>query len=481
MVPFGPVLYFRGLSDGCWHLSAVVGAAGSAQPAILGTERMQIRPALLAERCGLRIWRYNFSLPSEEVAAQCSYWIGRERWEVDVPAHDGALRIAFTACNGSELGDAWGESLQRNERWLNLASRHAAQGFHLLLQGGDQLYADPIWDDVAELASCRGLSKSRRLGADFTPSMEQAVGDFYFDQYCRVWSQAELAPVLARIPSLMLWDDHDIIDGWGSYPAEWRDAPVLQGIWRAAREHFSLFQLGARPDELPEFFSDRQGGHFGWALRVGDVGIMAPDLRSERSRANILGEAGWRDFTRTLEAMTGCREVLLLFTVPLVNAHFPKLERLFSMLPGHQSWEDDLVDQWPSLAHQEEWGRLLRCLSEFSARTGARLTSLSGEVHLGALGEIAGPHGRIYQLTSSGIVHPPPGRWMTAMLERASRHPVHVPPDLTVRALHMPGRRTRYLATRNWMELEVRPHGALEATWHPEHGEPVVLSVDPER
>jgi hypothetical protein len=406
--------------------------------------------------------------------------IGTESWDVYVPAAPGSLRIAFTACNGSELGDAWGDSRRRNERWLHLASRHAERGFHLLLQGGDQLYADPVWREVPELAAWRRLPARRRLEARFTPTMQTAVADFYFDAYCRVWSQPELSPLLARIPSLMLWDDHDIIDGWGSYPLNWHDAPVLQCIWRVARENFSVFQLGARPEELPDFFSDRRGGHFGWALRIGAIGILAPDLRSERTRRNVLGEAGWRDFTAALERMAGCRQVLLLFTVPLVNARFPRLERLFGSMPGHQSWEDDLVDQWPSLAHQEEWGRLLRYLSDFSARTGARLTSLSGEVHLGALGEITGPHGRIYQLTSSGIVHPPPGRLMAAMLEHVSGQDMDVAPDLKVRALCMPGRGTRYLASRNWLELDVHSDSSFQATWHPEHGQPVVLSVPSE-
>jgi hypothetical protein len=480
MHAFGPVLYFRGVGEGGWRLRAVVGAPDLAAPPPLTVRGAEIPAAALAGGHGGRLWSYDFSLPLARGGSHASYRIGKRTWEVRVPAEGEALRVAFTACNGSEEGDAWGESKRRNERWLHLASRHAAEPFHLLLQGGDQLYADPIWSEVPELAAWRRMPARRRLACPFTPSMAAAVDRFYFDAYCRVWGQPELGPLLARIPSLMLWDDHDIIDGWGSYPAKWHDAPVLQGIWRHAREYFSLFQLGARPDELPDFFCDRRGGHFGWALRIGEVGIIAPDLRSERSRRNILGEAGWRDFTAALEGLAECRHVLLVFTVPLVNAQLPKMERLFNSIPGHQSWEDDLVDQWPSLAHREEWLRLLRLLTEFSARTGARLTALSGEVHLGALGEIEGAGARILQLTSSGIVHPPPNRLMTEMLEWASRGDMQAGPGLAVRALPMPGRRRRYLATRNWLELDVQRHGTFRATWHPETGEPVVLAIDGE-
>jgi hypothetical protein len=47
---------------------------------------------------------------------------------------------------------------------------------------------------------------------------------------------------------LMMWDDHDIFDGWGSYPEEQQNSPVYRDIWEQAREHFRLFQLQAADD-----------------------------------------------------------------------------------------------------------------------------------------------------------------------------------------------------------------------------------------
>ncbi|MGH6943255.1 MAG: alkaline phosphatase D family protein, partial [Geminicoccaceae bacterium] len=325
--------------------------------------------------------------------------------------------MAYTACNGLEQGNTWDDLEKRNERWLHLADEHSRNPFHLLLQGGDQLYADPIWWDVEPLAEWKRLPWRRRL--PFSAAMGEAVADDYFDRYCWFWGQPQLAPVLTSIPSLMMWDDRDIFDGWGSYSAEWQECAVFQGTYLAAREQFALFQLAARPDDLPEGFADRRGGQFGWAYRIGDTGILAPDLRSERTRQRVMGAAGWRAFTAALEGMSGCRHLLVLFSVPLVNAQLTLLERFFDFVPGHQSWQDDLIDQWPSRAHWEEWSRLLRELVGFSARTGAHLTSLSGEIHLGASGLIESGETQIYQLTSSGIVHPPPPSAMVATLEWA--------------------------------------------------------------
>jgi PhoD related phosphatase len=466
----GPVLFFRGARDRSLDLSALVGVAVDDKPTLLETNHARVPPRRLAARRGRSLWRYDFSLPRGDDRG-AEYRIGQQSWRVHLPVGDGSLRFAFTACNGSEQGNSWQDLRARNERWLHLAAVHAERPFHLLLQGGDQLYADPIWRDVPALAAWRRLPWWRRCKAPFPPEMADAVADDYFERYCWLWSQPQLAPLLSSIPSLMMWDDHDIFDGWGSWSAKWQRCPTFQGIWRAAREYFALFQLGATPDELPDGFSDRRGGHFAWAYRIGEVGIVAPDLRSERSRDQVMGGAGWSSFTAALQSTADCRHVLLLSSMPLVTFELTVLERLFNLVPGHQTWQDDLVDQWPSLAHWAEWTRLLRELIAFSAATGACVTSLSGEVHLGALGLIEGRGTRIYQLTSSGIVHPPPPATAVRVLEWISARTTRPAPDLTTCLLPLPGRGQRLLRARNWLELELSPGDGLTATWHSEETE----------
>jgi hypothetical protein len=461
------VLFFRGARDQSFDLSALAGVAAEDAPPPLETGAGRVPPWRLGGRCGRSLWRYDFSLPQ----GRSEYWIGRQSWRVHLPTGDRPLRLAFTACNGSEQGNTWKDLQSRNERWLHLAAVHAERPFHLLLQGGDQLYADQIWHDVPALAGWKRLFWWRRRKAGFSPATAEAVADDYFERYWWLWSQPQLAPVLATIPSLMMWDDHDIFDGWGSWAAKWQQCPVFQGMWTAAREHFALFQLAARPDDLPAGFSDRRGGQFGWAYRIGDLGIVAPDLRSERTRDRVMGAAGWSSLAAALERMADCRHVLLLSSMPLVTCDLRALERLFDLLPGHQTWQDDLVDQWPSRAHGAEWRRLLRALVAFSADTGACVTSLSGEVHLGALGLIESRGTRIYQLISSGIVHPPPPAMAVKVLEWIGARKTPLAPDLTARLLSLPGRDQRFLRARNWLEIEMSPSDGLTATWHSEGGE----------
>jgi hypothetical protein len=472
----GPVLHFRGARDQAWQLCALVGTDAGESPAALETADDRLVPEFLATRCGRSLWRYEFALPLAAAPAAHAYRIGPARWPVWLPAADGPLHLAYTACNGSERGDAWRDGELRNERWLHLASVHAARPFHLMVQGGDQLYADPIWQDVPGLKAWRAQPWWRRRPAPFPPALADAVGDAYFRHYCWQWGQPQLAPLLACIPSLMMWDDHDIFDGWGSWSQRWQQCPTFQGVWRAAREHFALFQLAARPDALPAAFSDPDGGHFGWAHRIGGIGIVCPDLRSERSRRQVLGPAGRRALSAALAGMADCRQVLLVSTMPLVNPNLKLLELAFELTPGHQTWQDDLVDQWPSHAHWDEWADLLHELVAFSATHGVGVASVSGEIHLGALGVIERGATRIHQLTSSGIVHPVPPAWGVALMERAAARSLHPAPDLTARLLPLPGLGRRFLPARNWLELELAGP-TLAATWHGEGVAPIELSL----
>lgn len=285
--------------------------------------------------------------------------------------------------------------------------------------------------------------------------MAAAAEGYYFARYAALWSQPEIARVHAALPSVTMWDDHDIFDGWGSWPEERQACPVFQGLGRAARRYFALFQLAARPDRLPEGFGDPAGGHFGCAFRAGPLGIVVPDLRSERSRRRIMGEAGWRDFAAALAGMAGCRHVLAMSSVPLTDVELPWPERVLVALPGHSDLEDDLRDQWQSLAHRGEWRRMLAGLVE-------------------------GRGVRVFELTSSGIVHPPPPGPVAAAYEWLSRRATVLGPDLRVRRLVIPGHGKHYLRARNWLSLELAADGRHEAAWHAERGEAGRFAAGPE-
>jgi hypothetical protein len=470
----GPILHFRGQQMDRWRLSALVVSDGTGSP---GPLVLQGGGEVQAERIALRrghgFWCYDLALPLNGGDRTVRYRVAGRDGSVPLPPAVSARRFAYAACSGTDDDEREKPSAagSRNALWRQLAAAHRERPFHLLLQGGDQLYADTIWEEMPELGAWRRLPWREANAHPFTPGMAEEADRYYFEHYCWLWSQKDIAPLLATLPSVMMWDDHDIFDGWGSWPHDRQSCPVFAGLIGVARDYFALFQLGGLPGRLPEVCDDPDGRHFGSAYRVGSIGIVAPDLRSERTRERIMGEAGWRDFEAALKRLADCRHVILMSSVPLANTDMSLIERGFVAVPGHSDLEDDLRDQWQSFGHRDEWRRMLSTLVAFSARTGARVTSLSGEIHLGALGLIEGRGVQIHEMTSSGIVHEPPPKLVTAAYEWLGRRTTVLGPDLKACLLKIPGHGRRYLRARNWLSLDLDGDGGFVGIWNTEKGE----------
>lgn len=478
-VILGPLLFFRGEQGERWRVSALFVLDGEAEPDDLGADgvRLPIPPRHMARWRGRHVWRFDFAVPRQGTASTVGYGFGTDRrWRFEVPGHDGRLSIAFTSCNGvaheTELAR---HPAPRNALWAGLLRRHAEAPFHLLLQGGDQLYADAVWQECPTLAAWTRERAPGRYAKPFTAAMAEEAMDFYFDRYLASWTQAEVAEALSRIPSVMMWDDHDLFDGYGSHPEPAHSAAVPRGVGLAARRAFTLFQLGGTADALPEGVWGAPLGTFSTGFRMGTVGLLAPDLRSERTPRRVLSERSWAELPRWLERFAECRHLLLLSTVPLLYPDTGKVERWFERFGLRTRFADDFRDQWRSHAHRAEWRRLLALLSGFSRRTGCRITVLSGEVHTGWHGLYSAAGVEIRQLIASGIVHPPPGRGTGWALERLGRSVERLGDGATLAMLPFAESGRRVLRQRNWLALDLTREAA-EATWHAE-GEPALYRL----
>ena len=81
-------------------------------------------------------------------------------------------------------------------------------------------------------ACCKAwlLVVQERYEVAFSPEMEQACMKYYSEHYREHFATPVMRDVLACIPSINLWDDHDIFDGWGSYPEPLQMCHVFQGM-----------------------------------------------------------------------------------------------------------------------------------------------------------------------------------------------------------------------------------------------------------
>ena len=473
-----PVLHLRGEREGRVRLALALAALGEAPPAV-AAGGCALDPEPIGRLGRARFWRVALEAERAEGGGAYAVGDGPER-RFALPPPGGALRIAYASCNGSEDEDVeGGVEPHRNALWARLGARHAEAPFHLLVMGGDQVYADGVWG-LPSFAAWRGLSRRARLAAPFTEAMRREAEAFHLALYGAVLGAPEVARMLGSVPVLMMWDDHDIVDGWGSHPPEEEASPVMGGLFAAARRAFCLIQLGRDPDRpFPERAgperADPGGGprpgrtHLGWAGAYGPARIAVPDLRSGRTRARVMGPEGRAHLDAALDpaAPEGLPHALLVSSVPVVNADLSALERAVAPLQRLADlYQDDLRDQWMSYAHAREWRALMGRLLAL-ARAGRTVTVVSGEIHLAAHGTAEAGGARVEQLTASGIAHPPPppalGRAMSALARRPwTRRGVR----LAMHPVAPDGR--RYVAERNWLELELRPDGTREACLHAE-------------
>ena len=66
------------------------------------------------------------------------------------------------------------------------------------------------------------------------------------------FSQGLFGVANSQIPMVNIWDDHDIIDGFGSYPHHFNSCPVFTGLGAVAFKYYMLFQHQSIVDELEE-------------------------------------------------------------------------------------------------------------------------------------------------------------------------------------------------------------------------------------
>ncbi|KAI2472117.1 hypothetical protein F4781DRAFT_30064 [Annulohypoxylon bovei var. microspora] len=163
-----------------------------------------------------------------------------------IPAVDESMRIMFHSCNGFSVGtdeEAWsGLAL-----WNDVIRSHAKSPYHVMIGGGDQIYNDGIrvkgplreWTDI-------GNPKKRR-DFPFPESLRAACDDYYLKNYIRWYSTEPFAAANGQIPQLNIWDDHDIIDGFGSYVNDFMNCDVFRGIGGTAHKYYMLFQHHLAP------------------------------------------------------------------------------------------------------------------------------------------------------------------------------------------------------------------------------------------
>jgi len=231
------------------------------------------------------------------------------------PASMADIQFVAISCSSSD----------RDGLWPQFADFVKAAQPHFLLMMGDQVYIDEDEPDVFE-----GHFKSS------SPVRRRALAE----KYRSSWSREPVRQVLANVPTYMIWDDHDIVDGWGSsaqssptlaekYP---RGQPIFEkfnAYFEDCRDvywHFQGCHNPLPPDTvnvgLPNYFVGppvhgvRRA--MPYAFRCGRTVVLVLDSRGQRDvfreEYPVLGAEQWQFIDAVLDNLSADVEALAIVT-----------------------------------------------------------------------------------------------------------------------------------------------------------------------
>ena len=185
---------------------------------------------------------------------------GRPRPAVHTRSHERHVRLVFGSCRVGDPQPAstappWPEELTRTGidalwTYARQLQRGEVDYPDALLLLGDQVYADEVSPVTAEFI------RSRR---DVAQAPGEEVADFeeYTRLYRESWSDPDIRWLLSTVPSVMIFDDHDVHDDWNiswSWVSEMRDKPWWDARITGAFMSYWVYQhIGnLSPPELAE-------------------------------------------------------------------------------------------------------------------------------------------------------------------------------------------------------------------------------------
>ncbi|KAF1964459.1 hypothetical protein BU23DRAFT_62107 [Bimuria novae-zelandiae CBS 107.79] len=273
----GPLLNYRRMGNengaSTWHGSVLIVTRPGQQPPELTLSpvgavdssvekvsfsigRSTFSADKLYEDLDKAFWRFLIHLPFQEFESRWEYHVEGLTYMDEtkhkkpqvfvVPSISQSMRILFHSCNGFSVGtdvDAWsGPAL-----WNDVLRMHAQRPFHVMLGGGDQIYNDSVRVD-GPLKPWTAISNPhKRREFPFGEKMRDECDEFYFNNYVRWYGCAPFSTANGQIPQVNIWDDHDIIDGFGSYTDKFMRCAVFRGIGGVAHKYYMLFQHHIAP------------------------------------------------------------------------------------------------------------------------------------------------------------------------------------------------------------------------------------------
>lgn len=466
---------------------------------------------------GVTFWKWNIEITLSPHQQRIAYRINRGPavgfW---VPAQNEAMNMMFHSSNGFSLSVRPDDFSGPDPLWRDVLNSHQTRPFHVMIGGGDQVYMDAC---TVQTTYFREWTEHKnphyKDHAPFTAEMQDELEEFYLNRYAMWFSQGLFGMAASQIPMVNIWNSHDI-DGHGGYPHNTMSSPVSTGISAMAFKYYVLFQDQSVPmeteaDEPSWLLGAEPGPYIGQLSRslfmsMGNgVQFLGLDCRTERTRDEILCDGTWDKVFDRCHAEIRKGETQHLIVLLAVVSSCPKPPRsstnnpqpiayprlsflenvldpikmigrtgifggLVNKFDGGVEILDDLDDHWTAKNHKRERNWFIQELQELAAEKSIRVTILSGDVHLAAVGRFYSnknlgipkdrDHRYMPNIISSAIVNTPAGDMLADVLNRRNKiH--HLDDDTDEDMIAMfphdvdgkPRHNTHLLPRRNWCSI----------------------------
>ncbi|KAK9786625.1 putative PhoD-like phosphatase domain-containing protein [Seiridium cardinale] len=485
---------------------------------------------------GCTFWRFNIEIELRDKQQRIAYRINRGPstgfW---VPARGQSMNIMFHSCNGFSLSVKSDDLSGPDPMWRDVLNTHQTQPFHVMIGGGDQIYNDAVMRQTTIFKQWLEIKNPlHKHNAPFTAELQEELEVFYLGRYCMWFSQGLFGLANSQIPMVNMYDDHDIIDGFGSYPDHFMKSPVFSGLGAVAFKYYMLFQqqsiITENEEAEPSWVLGCQPGPYirelsrSLYMSLGSgLALLAVDARTERTRDEVLQEDTWRKIIDRCyaEIVKGeTTHLLVLLGVPIAYPRLVWLENILTSrlmdpvkalgkagllgnflnrFDGGVEVLDDLDDHWTAKNHKDERKVVIEDLQDLAADKSVRITILSGDVHLAAIGQFYSnpklhvPKHKDFRympnIISSAIVNTPPPDMMADVLNK--RNKIHhfdketdedMIPIFTTGVDGKARNNKRLLPHRNWCQIRPYvPGNTPPSTPEPEEREYTPEGTPPEK
>ncbi|KAK2166162.1 hypothetical protein LSH36_41g11018 [Paralvinella palmiformis] len=314
------------------------------------------------------------------------------------------INVAVVSCDLAKLQS-------KVDMWERLYYDGRRDDVQILMHIGDNVYIDEevsydmtnqeLIEDESRLLNAKKVDQNipyvrarsvlSGLSQDDWESKRQEILEIYRDKYRRVWGRPSKARCLAHFSNLMILDDHDIRDDFGSEPQDGDPDHKEYFLGHIALQVYHEYQ---RQLWDPDVMSKREElyNEF-YCITHGPLGILMLDARMITScympkrdpgDDTYYGKEQTADFRRQFAGNGEVRLWLIAASLPLMF-----LKRKINELAERTKIADDMAG-FINVHHKSDFVPMLDMFRKWKERRGpgSDIMILAGDVHIGGFTDI---------------------------------------------------------------------------------------------